>query len=55
MRVLFCLVYLDCLNQYDVFLGDLHLSGSIIRKSRFILTKEQRTIAQKERMFKSLK
>ena len=30
-----------------VFLGDLHLSGSIIRKSRFILTKERRTIMQK--------
>ena len=27
--------------------GDLHLSGSIIRKSRFIFTKEHRTIRQK--------
>ena len=27
-------------------LGDLRLSGSIIRKSKFILTKERRTIRQ---------
>ena len=29
------------------FTGDLRLSGSIIRKSRFIFTKERRTITQK--------
>ena len=28
-------------------LGDLRLSGSIIQKSRFILTKERRNIRQK--------
>ena len=32
----------------DIFdLGDLRLSGSIIRKSRFIFTKERRMIRQK--------
>ena len=30
-----------------IYAGDLHLRGSIIRKSRFIFTKERRTIRQK--------
>ena len=32
--------------MFCVFAGDLHLSGSIIRKSRFIFTKERRIIRQ---------
>ena len=35
------------LNTRYVFMGDLRLSGSIIRKSRFIFTKEWRTIRRK--------
>ena len=35
-------------------LGDLRLSGSIIRKSRFIFTKERRTIRQKSRLLNHL-
>ena len=35
--------------------GDLRFSGSIIRKSRCIFTKERRTIRQKELLFKSMK
>ena len=31
----------------EIHLGDLRLSGSIIRKSRFIFTKERRIIRQK--------
>ena len=30
-----------------IYRGSLHLSGSMIRKSRFIFTKEQRNIRQK--------
>ena len=37
----------DCLRSLVLFMGDLGLSGSVIRKSRFIFTKECRTIRPK--------
>ena len=35
------------MSNITMTIGDLRLSGSIIRKSRFIFTKERRTIGQK--------
>ena len=35
------------IRDYIVHMGDLLLSGSIMRKRRFIFTKERRTIRQK--------
>ena len=43
----------DSNDECSISVGDLRLSGSIILKSSFIFTKEQRTIRQK--MFKSFK
>ena len=37
----------DLVDYGWIFMGDLRLSGSIIRKSRFIFTKERRIIRQK--------
>ena len=37
----------DCPRSLVLFIGDLGLSGSVIRKSRFIFTKQRRTIRQK--------
>ena len=36
-------------RQHSILVGDLRLSGSVIRKNRFIFTKEQRTIRQNSR------
>ena len=41
------LYYLCKYENHPEQRGDLRLSGSIIRKSRFIFTKERRTIRQK--------
>ena len=45
---MFCLHWDDGISVFnDGPVGDLRLSGSIIRKSRFIFMKERRTIRQK--------
>ena len=44
----------DSYDECSISVGDLGLSGSIIRKSRFIFTKAANHKA-KERMFKSFK
>ena len=44
----FCHIFDTCkYDQVATKLGDLRLNGCIIRKSRFIFTKERRTIRQK--------
>ena len=46
LALLFCMMsQSQCLTE--LYYGDLRLSGSMIRKSRFIFTKERRTIRQK--------